>query len=463
MLKIPTPRDPEYWDEDALIAEEKRVFEICNGCRLCWNLCPSFPALFNAVDALDTADEGEVAEADRVAVDEHGNHDFAGHAPAARQDIMGQADALERLPMEVHDEVVDLCYQCKLCDPICPFTPPHEFAVDFPRLMLRHKAVQAKKHGVTTQDKWLGDPERIGRMGTTLPLIANAGAEVRLNRILMEKTIGIHRDRQLPRFADQTFLEWFQERHPTQPEPTEVDGKKVVLFYTCSVQWNEPQVGRAAVEVLEHNGYTVYAPQMKCCGMPALDGGDVERATEWAAHNVEQLLPFVEAGCDILSPGPTCSYMLKHEYSDYLGTDEATAVAEHSYDLMEYIHKVRKAGDLKDDFAQEVGEIGYHVPCHLKVQKIGFRSRDVMKKLPGAKVTLVDKCSCMDGTWGMKTQHYERSKEWAQPLLDGLTKNTPDTLSSDCLIAKLQIEEGTGQKVRHPIEILREAYGDNCE
>ena len=128
-------------------------------------------------------------------------------------------------------------------------------------------------------------------MGTTLPLIANAGAEVRLNRILMEKTIGIHRDRQLPRFADQTFLDWFQERHPTQPEPTEVDDKKVVLFYTCSVQWNEPQVGRAAVEVLEHNGYTVYAPQMKCCGMPALDGGDVERATEWAAHNVDQLLP----------------------------------------------------------------------------------------------------------------------------------------------------------------------------
>jgi Fe-S oxidoreductase len=462
MQSIPTPRDPEYWDESALLAEEKRVFEICNGCRLCWNLCPSFPALFEAVDALDE-DDGVVADEKRVAVDAHGNHDLSGHASAPREDIMGQADALERLPLSVHEEVVDLCYQCKLCDPICPFTPPHEFAVDFPRLMLRRKAVHARKHGVSTQDHWLGDPERIGRMGTRLPLIANAGKAVRLNRILMEKTLGIHRDRQLPRFAETPFLEWFRARHPSQPPPSHVDGPKVVLFYTCSVQWNEPQVGRAAVEVLEHNGITVFAPELKCCGMPALDGGDVDKATRWARLNVARLTPYVNAGCDILSPGPTCSYMLKHEYKDYLGTPAATAVAERSYDLMEYLHKLRKDGGLNEDFENEVGTIGYHLPCHLKVQKIGFRSRDVLKKLPGATVKLVDKCSCMDGTWGMKTQHYDRSREWAKPLLDGLTKDRPLTLSSDCLIAKLQIEEGTGQPVKHPIEILREAYGDKCK
>jgi glycerol-3-phosphate dehydrogenase subunit C len=460
--KIPNPRDPEYWDEEALLAEEKRVFEICNGCRLCWNLCPSFPALFDAIDGLDTGDEGEVSDDERVAIDAHGNHDFSGHTPTTRGDIMGQAEALEQLPLSVHEEVVDLCYQCKLCDPICPFTPPHEFAVDFPRLMLRHKAVHARKNGVSTQDNWLGDPERIGRLGTMVPTFANAGSGLYLNRIIMEKVIGIHRDRQLPKFATQTFLEWFRARHSTRPNPAEVTGKKVVLFYTCSVQWNEPQVGRAAVEVLEHNGFTVFAPEMKCCGMPALDGGDVDRATAWAKHNVDRLIPYVEAGCDIVSPGPTCSFMLKQEYGDYLGTPEAVAVSERSYDLMEYLHKVRKAGELKEDFENEVGEIGYHLPCHLKIQKIGFRSRDILKGLPGAKVKLVDKCSCMDGTWGMKTQHYERSKEWAQPLLDGLTKDAPPTLSSDCLIAKLQIEEGTGQKVVHPIEILRDAYGEKC-
>lgn len=460
--RIPTPREPEYWSREALIAEEKRVFEICNGCRLCWNLCPSFPTLFDAVDALDP-DKGEpVADKPSMAPDALGNHAFAtggDHAAAPREDILGQAEALEKLPPSVYQKVVDLCYQCKLCDPICPYTPPHEFGVDFPRLMLRHKAIDAKEHGVKLQDRVLGDPDLVGKLGTIAPAIANWGGTFAPNRVVMEKVAGIHRDRQLPAFASETFLEWFGKRHPNPPEPEAVQGPKVVLFYTCSVQWNEPQVGRAAVEVLEHNGFTVFAPSFRCCGMPALDGGDVPRATDWARHNVEVLDRYVRAGCDVLSPGPTCSYMLKHEWKEYLGTEAADAVAKKSFDLMEYLFNLRKEKRLAEDYTTEVGSIGYHLACHLKVQKIGFRSRDIMKKLPGAQVTLVDKCSCMDGTWGMKTEYYELSKQGAKPLLDGLTERKPDTLVSDCLIAKLQIEENTGQKVVHPIEVMWKAYG----
>lgn len=464
---IPTPREPEYWSREALIVEEKRVFEICNGCRLCWNLCPSFPKLFDAVDALDTSPHVVDENRPAIEVDAHGNHAAATehlHGAAPRADILGQAHALESVPLSVHQEVVDLCYQCKLCDPICPYTAPHEFGVDFPRLMLRHKAIDAKEHGVKLQDRVLGDPDLVGKLGTFMPLIANAGAAVRINRIAMEMVAGIHRDRQLPTFASETFLEWFGKRHPPgpggrAPEPEKVDGRKVVLFYTCSVQWNEPQVGRAAVEVLEHNGITVFAPSFRCCGMPALDGGDVPRATDWARHNVAILDRYVKAGCDIVSPGPTCSYMMKHEWKDYLGTEEAEAVSKRSFDLMEYLFNLRRQKVLKEDFNTEVGAIGYHLACHLKVQKIGFRSRDIMKKLPGADVTLVDKCSCMDGTWGMKTEYYELSKAGAKPLLDGLVAKKPGTLASDCLIAKLQIEENTGQKVVHPIEVMWKAYG----
>ena len=459
---VPTPRDAVYWDRAALVAEEKRIFEICNGCRLCFNLCPSFPKLFDAVDALDPTAvlTGGGAGGDHAAPDALGNHAHAtAHAAETRDDVHGQAEALQRLPLSVHQEVVDLCYQCKLCDPICPYTPPHEFAVDFPRLMLRHRAIDAREKGVAINDRILGDPDLVGWAGTILPSVANAVTNLKPNRVAMELTVGIHRDRQLPTFASETFLSWFKKRHPTRPDPASVTGPKVVLFYTCSVQWNEPQVGRAAVEVLEHNGVTVFAPEMKCCGMPALDGGDVPRATAWARHNVEILKPFVDAGCEVVSPGPTCSYMMKKEWHDYLGTPEAEAIGKASYDLMEYLFKKQKDGTLKTDFTTEVGSIGYHVPCHLKVQKIGFRSRDVMKKLPGATVKLVDKCSCMDGTWGMKKEYYALSKQGAQPLLEGLTESKPATLVSDCLIAKLQIEEGTQQKVVHPIEVMWKAYG----
>jgi glycerol-3-phosphate dehydrogenase subunit C len=464
-LVIPNARDEIYWDRDALIAEEKRVFEVCNGCRLCWNLCPSFPALFNAVDALDKDDDEPAQESSGIELDEHGNHDFAaaGHVAKTRKDVRGQVDALDQIPMSVHEDVVDLCYQCKLCDPICPYTPPHEFAIDFPRMMLRHRAINARERGVTFQDRMLGDPDLIGKVGTMIPTIANFGLDVRANRVMMELTVGIHRDRQLPSFASETFQEWFGKRNPNPPEPSTVDGPKVVLFHTCTVQWNEPQVGRAAVEVLEHNGFTVFSPQFQCCGMPALDGGDVPRVNRQAQHNIDILLPYIAAGCDVVTPGPSCTLMLKDHWYEYLGTDEAQTVATHTYDLMEFLWKLRKAKRLKREFPVEMGSVGYHVPCHLKVQKIGFRGRDLMKRMPGTTVKMVDKCSCMDGTWGMKKEYYDLSKKGAEPLLSGLVDDAPDLLSSDCLIAKLQIEEGTNQKVLHPIEIVWRGYGGTDE
>lgn len=449
--KIPTPREEVYWDRADLVAEEKRVFQICNGCRLCWNLCPSFPALFQAVDALDEEDEDDAHVPSEKPEGEH--------AADVRDDVMGQQEALDRLDASVHQEVVDLCYQCKLCDPICPYQPPHEHAVDFPRLMLRHKAVDAKSKGIPIGDRVLGDPDLVGKLGTSMSGLANMANNNRLNRAILEGFLGIHRDRRLPSFAKEPFLRWFERTHPNQPDPAEVSGPKVVLFYTCTVQWNEPQVGQAAVKVLERNGITVYCEEMKCCGMPALDGGDVPKATAWAQYNVERLLPYVEAGCDLVSPGPTCSYMMKREWKEYLGTPASEAVAEGAFDLMEYIYQLRKNGQFDESFAEEVGQIGYHVPCHLKVQKIGFRSRDILKKLPGAKVKLVDQCSCMDGTWGMKKDYYELSKKGAEKLLTEIVKGEPRILSTDCLIAKLQIEEGTGEPVLHPIEIVWKAYG----
>ncbi|HYU24739.1 MAG TPA: 4Fe-4S dicluster domain-containing protein, partial [Thermoanaerobaculia bacterium] len=229
-----------YFDDAAIDAELRRVFDVCHTCRMCFNYCPSFPSLFGAIDRHEEAGRGEVG-------------------------------ALTTVEM---NEVVDLCYQCKLCYVKCPYTPPHKFAVDLPRLLFRAKLARVRKSGVGFRERVLGDPDRLGRLSTgAMSRFVNWANAQPLLRVVAEKALGIHRKRLLPRFARTTFTKWFARQKHAGGEP-------VVLFETCTVNYNRPEVGVAAVQVLEHNGKRIERPDVVCCGMPALDGGDVEAARE---------------------------------------------------------------------------------------------------------------------------------------------------------------------------------------
>src|SRR5216684_3123578 len=229
-------RDPKFYDEADLEKEMRRVFDVCHTCRMCFNYCTSFPSLFNAVDRHEERGEGEV-EALTVA--------------------------------ELYD-VVDLCWQCKLCYVKCPYTPPHKFSIDFPRLLMRAKIVKTRRDGIRFRERVLGDPDRIGRLSAgRLSAFANWANRRPLLRRGLERVLGIHRQRQLPSYARTTFTRWFRRRK------NQSNGSKVALFATCSVDYNYPQVGVAAVQVLERNGKSVENPPVVCCGLPALDGGDV--------------------------------------------------------------------------------------------------------------------------------------------------------------------------------------------
>ncbi len=260
----------EFWDEGALKGELVRVFDICNGCRRCYNLCPSFVSLFKAMDSERV--DGEV----------------------------------ERLTDGDLLQVMELCYQCKLCFNHCPYTPPHRFDIDFPRMMLRAKAIQAKRRGVTLQDRLLGNADLLGWLGSITAPLSNWSNRNRLNRYLMHRLIGIHKDRALPKYHRRTLAKWFKG-HRGIP-----GGRgKVALFYTCFVNYYNPEVGMAVVEVLERNGVKVICPQQRCCGMPYLDGGDTKSAVKNINFNVKHLGRAVREGYSIVVPGPTCSYMLK--------------------------------------------------------------------------------------------------------------------------------------------------------
>jgi glycerol-3-phosphate dehydrogenase subunit C len=232
----------------------------------------------------------------------------------------------------------------------------------------------------------------------------------------------------------------------------------VALFATCSVEFNDPATGKAAVAVLERNEVDVSLPAQRCCGMPYLDGGAVKEAKALIADNVKSLAESVRQGREIVVPGPTCSYMLKQEYPWLDGSEDANLVAGHTRDLFEYLAGLHAAGQLDTRFPNPPRKIAYQLPCHLKAQNMGTKSADILR-LTGAEVETIEKCSAVDGTWGMKKEYFQLSMKLAEPLFKGVREAGADRVATDCPLAALQIKQGTGLPARHPIQVLAEAYG----
>ena len=353
--------------------------------------------------------------------------------------------------------IVDLCWQCKLCFNHCPYTPPHRFQIDFPRLMLRAKAARAAGEGVTWQDRWLGNVDALGRLGSATAPLSNWANGSAPARRMLEMTFGIDRTRTLPTFHHKTFARWFRERGGGRVAA----GHKVAFFTTCVVNYNEPQVGRDAVSVLEKNGCAVSCPEKQvCCGMGYLDGGDLESARANARRNLDALLPLVKAGADVVVTQPTCSYVLKKEYPLLVPGEAAEAVAARTFDTFEFLVARHQEGRLSTEFTgRSPGKVAYQMPCHLRAQNMGYKTRDVLQLVPGTKVTVVERCTAMDGTWGMKKEFYPISLQFARRAAREMEASQPDTFTTDCSMAALQIAEVRGVRPAHPVSLLREAYG----
>jgi glycerol-3-phosphate dehydrogenase subunit C len=427
------PTDPKYFEPAALREELDRVFDLCHGCRLCFNLCPSFPTLFDFIDAKDG-------------------------------DVSALSDG-------EHRKVVDECYQCKLCYVKCPYVPPHEWELDFPRLMSRVHAVRQKqlvpaKERLT--DQFLGRTDALGRVSVAAAPLVNwaTGTPGSLARRVMEKTAGLASQRLLPPYAKQRFTTWFKKRRG-RAAALEHEGT-VSVFPTCFVEYMEPDIGRAIVEVYEHNGVECALPEgTKCCGAPWLHSGRVDEFTKAARRNVAALAAEVRAGRDVIVAQPTCAYVVKRDYPIYVKGPEADLVAAHTFDPAEYLmRRQRDAGDpftLRDEFpGRQDGTVPdtvtYHVACHLQAQNAGLRSRDLLKTA-GVKCSLVQRCSGIDGTWGYRAENYELARKVARPLGREIEAAGNDTVCGDCHLANGSILQETGTQPVHPMRLMARAYG----
>lgn len=424
------PKHPMYLDEADTRHELVRVYDVCHGCRLCLELCPSFPTLFSYIDVHDDQDAGQMTPAQQ-------------------------------------DHVIDECFQCKLCSINCPYTPnQHEWAIDFPRLMLRANAMRRENGQVSLRNKLttavMGRTDAIGKVAISMGVVTGVviGAKPgSLIRKVVEKTAGISSVRLLAPFARIRFSTWFKNR----PKTTMLNRQaKVAVFPTCLVEYQDPGIGQDLIKVYERNGIECsLAGEAACCGAPFLHSGDVDTFTKVAKKNVKMLADEVRAGNEIVVPQPTCGYVLKKDYVDYVGGADATLVAENTYDAAEYLIRLHKTDgkSLDLNFTGEIPEtITYHTPCHLRAQNIGLKSRDLMK-LTGAKIKLVQQCSGIDGMWGLRAENAHLSIPIAKKLGQMINDAQGDVVAGDCHLANTAINEQTGKQAFHPLQVVARAYG----
>jgi Fe-S oxidoreductase len=417
----------------------ERVFDICHGCRRCVSLCNAFPTLFDLVDESSTM----------------------------------EVDGVDRTD---YWKVVDQCYLCDVCYMTkCPYVPPHPWNLDFPHLMLRGKAIQFRQ-GTPTQfrDKALSSTDRNGKLAT-IPIVVqvvNKAKESPPLRKLGERMVGVHRTAWLPDFASRPFP---RSAAASSAHPV-VNGArspgKVAVFATCYVNYNEPGIGHDLLKVLDHNAIPYALVEKEaCCGMPKLELGDLDSVAALKEKNIPKLAALARDGWAIVAPIPSCNLMFKQELPLMFPDDpDVRAVRDAMFDPFEYLVLRLKDGLLKTDFARGLGKVSYHVACHLRVQNVGQKTREMLELVPGTQVHTVERCSGHAGTWGVKKEFHETALKIGRPVFRQMGEHAaggaPDFIASDCQLGGHHIEQGMGLagadvkgRLQHPISLLRMAYG----
>ncbi|WP_446830507.1 (Fe-S)-binding protein [Candidatus Foliamicus sp.] len=411
-------RSPDYYDETALVAEEERVFDICHGCRRCFNLCNAFPLLF---DAIDESDSGE----------------------------------LDTTPKKVYWEVAEQCYLCDMCYRAkCPYVPPHPFMVDFPRLMLRAKAQNWRKNGARLRDRTLAAPRAVGRLAG-IPVVAqtvNALNRNSLARAALENVAGVSRRAPLPDYRK------FKGRRARSRKQGEV-----LVFATCYGDYNGPEIIDDLFAVLDHNGISATMMQSEaCCGMPKLELGDFQGVEALLRKNLPALAEHARGGGTILAPVPSCALMFQQELPEMFPEDEhVRTVAESVRDPMHYLWLRNREGELAGAFKQGLGRVMYHAPCHTQVQNFGLKTPEVLKLAPDTTVQTIERCSGFDGVYGVRAESRDASEKIARAAIRSAQDSEWDHFTSDCPLAGRQILNGLQRSAdyRHPVSLLRQAYG----
>ena len=424
-------RDESWYDEAALDAEMRRVFDICHGCRRCFNLCDSFPILFDAIDA----------------------------SPSELVEDLGEPQMRA---------VVDACTLCDMCFMTkCPYVPPHEFDLDFPHLMLRARAIENRKGETSVANRELAKIDRNGKLGSAAAGLANwATAQGNgLTRPLMETVLGIDTRAHLPPFMKVPLVKKGQEIIPAPNPDGPAFGRKVAIYAGCHDNFNDGTPGEAAMKVFAHNGLQIRIEYPECCGMPKLENGDMAAVASAAQRISAHFAPLIADGWDIVPLTTSCALMLKFEWPLIEPENEAVALlSRHSFDVSEYVVRLAKNVGLAP-IAPMAKSIAVHFACHSRAQNMGPKAMEMLRLIPEARPQLTERCSGHGGKWGIFKENFDRAIKIGKPAARNLIKGDPDLVVSECPLAGphlRQVIAASGNeppaRIGHPIEVLAQAY-----
>ena len=422
---------PNFLNQEKLDEEMRRVFDICHGCRRCFNLCDSFPKLFSMID-------------------ESKNED------------------VESLSSKQFAPVVDACTLCDMCFMTkCPYVPPHEFNLDFPHLMLRYRTLQKKQNKLPLVPSQLAQVDRNAKFGIMFSSFVNWISNIKRKffRKILELITGIDRKVYLPKYNSETFTNYFKNNNNFISFKTTKKNRKVVIYSTCFVNFNKKNTGVAALKVLKKNGIEVQEAYPGCCGMPFLEQADLPKVVDQAKKVSKDLLEWVDKGYQVITLTASCGLMLKFEWPLLLPENkDIIRLSKNISDIDEYIVDISKKEGLAEGLKEIDGGVTVHHACHARAQNMGNKARDMLKLIPNIKIDVVERCAGHGGTFGVMKETRNLALKVGKPTERQIKNKNNKYMASDCPLAGKhlkQLEQDTKishDEALHPIELVAKAY-----
>ena len=422
---------PDFLNPEKLDSEIRRVFDICHGCRRCFNLCDSFPKLFDMIDESENED-------------------------------------IDSLKSEQFEPVVDACTLCDMCFMTkCPYVPPHDFDLDFPHLMLRYRTAQNKQGKLSNIPVQLARIDRNAKIGIMFSKLINWVSDIKniIFRKILEIITGIDKRVQLPKYNSETFSNFFKNNKDKINFEIDKKNRKVVIYSTCFVNFNKKSTGIAALKVLKKNGVEVQEAYPGCCGMPFLEQADLPKVVLQAQKVSKDLLDWVDKGYKVVTLTASCGLMLKFEWPLLLPNDEnVKRLSANVMDIDEYIVDISNKEGLVEGLKEIDGGVTVHHACHARAQNMGVKARDMLKLIPNVKIDVVEKCAGHGGTFGVMKGTHDIANKVGRPAARQIKNKNNKYMASDCPLAgkhlkQLEIDTNiSNDEALHPIELMAKSY-----